>query len=219
MLYEHKNSFLVRQVRGGYDNNFLYIITCRKSGRTLLVDAPLKAAAFIDGLGSASGAVLVTHSHGDHIAHLREYRSIFPELQVVAGRSTLLKEKGSIKKIPDGQVFNSGELQVKIIETPGHYPDSVCFLIDDALFTGDTIFIGRTGRTVSPESNISDLYRSVYGKLLKLDRQVMVYPGHDYGPEPRMTMERNISISPLLQADSLENFIERMNAFENERHI
>jgi len=110
-----------------------------------------------------------------------------------------------------------GQLEFNALYTPGHYYDSICYQLDSALFTGDTLFVGRTGRVISAKSSIADLYDSVYNKLLTLRSLTRIYPGHDYGEKPTITLEENVKISPLLQAKNLEDFKCRMDDYENNR--
>ena len=117
----------------------------------------------------------------------------------------------------DCSVFKLGGLEIKTIHTPGHYYDSVCYLVENVIFTGDTLFIGRTGRTLSKGSNISDLYNSVYKKILNLSENTIIYPGHNYGSKPTMTISENIKISNLLQASGENDFINRMKDYEKTR--
>ena len=101
--------------------------------------------------------------------------------------------------------------------TPGHYPDSICYLLDDVLFTGDTLFVGRTGRTIDSKSDIKKLYQSVYNKILNLPSKTIIYPGHDYGPRASISLKENILISPLLQAEDEKDFIKKMKEYELKR--
>ena len=103
------------------------------------------------------------------------------------------------------------------LHTPGHYYDSICYQLDSVLFTGDTLFVGRTGRAISAKSDIAALYDSVYNKILTMDGNTRIYPGHDYGEKPTITLKENIKISPLLQARNLKNFQQRMDEFERTR--
>ena len=89
--------------------------------------------------------------------------------------------------------------------------------MSNVLFTGDTLFVGRTGRVLSPESNILDLYNSVYNRLLTLPKNIRIYPGHDYGEKKSITIGGNIKISPLLQAQSFEHFKNKMKEYEQKR--
>jgi Zn-dependent hydrolases, including glyoxylases len=110
-----------------------------------------------------------------------------------------------------------GKLNIDVIYTPGHFPDSVCYLMENIIFTGDTLFVGRTGRTISAKSSTNDLYHSVYDKILSLPSNTLIYPGHDYGEKPNISLADNIKISPLLQAKSEKDFIDRMAYYEANR--
>ena len=79
------------------------------------------------------------------------------------------------------------------------------------------MFVGRTGRVISNGSNIEDLYHSVYAKILQISKNVRIYPGHDYGEEPSILLGENIEMSPLLQANDLEDFKRRMQNYEASR--
>ena len=85
------------------------------------------------------------------------------------------------------------------------------------VFTGDTLFVGRTGRTISDNASTKELYYSIYDKILSLPSNTLIYPGHDYGEKPTISLEENIKISPLLQAKSEKDFIERMANYEANR--
>jgi glyoxylase-like metal-dependent hydrolase (beta-lactamase superfamily II) len=88
---------------------------------------------------------------------------------------------------------------------------------DKILFTGDTIFVGRTGRVVSHRSNIKDLYNSVYNVILKLPLETIIYPGHNYGLMKLISINDNIAISNFFQAKNLKEFINTMEKFEKNR--
>ena len=162
---------------------------------------------------------MITHSHHDHIKYINEYIEAYPEIKVIGHPKSKLKNNPEINYLPmkDNSMFKLGSLEIKIIHTPGHYYDSVCFLVENVIFTGDTLFIGRTGRTLSKGSNISDLYNSVYKKLLTLPGNTIIYPGHNYGSKPTMTFIVYLNIRNLLLASGEKYFIFRMNNFENTR--
>ena len=123
------------------------------------------------------------------------------------------------KIIKNGDIVTVGQLSLEILYTPGHYNDSVCYLLDGILFTGDTLFVGRTGRTISKGSNTKDLYKSIYDIILNLPHETIIYPGHDYGPKMCISIGQNISLSPLLQANDEDDFIKRMDDYEANRTI
>ena len=125
-----------------------------------------------------------------------------------------------IKPVKHGDIVTVGQLSLEVYHTPGHYPDSVCYRLDDnILFTGDTLFVGRTGRTISKGSDTRTLYRSVYDIIMDFPDQTTIYPGHDYGPKMTISLKDNIAISPLLQAVDEEDFVQRMADYEATRMI
>ena len=109
-----------------------------------------------------------------------------------------------------------GKEILTVLHTPGHYPDSICLWNkkDNSVFTGDTMFVGRTGRTIGAKSNISHLYNSIYEILLILPPQTIIYSGHHYGFKKSITINDNIQCSKFFQSKSLSEFIKTMKDFE-----
>ena len=149
-----------------------------------------------------------------------EYVDAFPNLITMIHKDSENKVKSTLKRpVKHGDIVTVGQLSLEILHTPGHYSDSVCYLFDGILFTGDTLFVGRTGRTISAGSNTRELYRSVYDIILNLPGHTIIYPGHDYGPKMTVSIHENISISPLLRAEDEDDFVQRMADYEAERTI
>ena len=117
------------------------------------------------------------------------------------------------------QVISIGNFLLTALHTPGHFSDSLCYWSKEKeiIFTGDTVFIGRTGRTISNGSNIEDLYHSVYNIILKIPHETIIYPGHHYGFSPHEKLSFNIKNSNFFQCRNLNEFIEIMNNFEKNR--
>ena len=216
-----ETDFSIRSFKGGYDDNLTYLASCMRTGNQFLVDASVPLSQ-IDNFLNKRGliALFITHTHGDHIAFLEEYLDAFPNLVVMVYKESESKIKCDyIKPVKEGDIVTVGQLSVEVFYTPGHYNDSVCYYLDGLLFTGDTLFIGRTGRTISKGSDIKKLYKSIYNTILELPHTTIIYPGHDYGPKMSMTIKENISISPLLQAKDEDEFIKRMAEYEANRTI
>ena len=218
-LAKTKSNFSIQSFEGGYDKNYSYLLTCLEAISSIVVDASLELSRLQPFIKTRPAAILITHSHHDHIKHINEYIEAYPEIKVIGHPKSKLKNTPEVNYFPmeDSSVFKLGGLEIKTIHTPGHYYDSVCFLVENVIFTGDTLFIGRTGRTLSKGSSISDLYNSVYKKLLTLPGSTIIYPGHNYGCKPTMTMSENIKISNLLQASGEKDFIDRMKNYERTR--
>ena len=216
-----ETDFSIRSFKGGYDDNLTYLVSCMRTGNQFLVDASIQLNQ-IDGFINKRGliALFITHTHGDHIAYLDEYLDAFPNLVVMVYKESEHKINCDyIKPVKQNDIVTVGQLTVEILYTPGHYNDSICYYLDGVLFTGDTLFVGRTGRTISKGSDIKKLYKSVYDTILDLPESTMIYPGHDYGPKMSITIKENISISPLLRAEDEDDFIKRMAQYEATRSI
>ena len=216
-----ETDFSIRSFKGGYDDNLTYLVSCMRTGNQFLVDASIQLNQ-IDGFINKRGliALFITHTHGDHIAYLDEYIDAFPSLVVMVYKESEHKINCDyIKPVKQNDIVTVGQLTVEILYTPGHYNDSICYYLDGVLFTGDTLFVGRTGRTISKGSDIKKLYKSVYDTILDLPESTMIYPGHDYGPKMSITIKENISISPLLRAEDEDDFIKRMAQYEATRSI
>ena len=220
-LAKTKSNFSIQSFEGGYDKNFSYLLTCLDTISCIIIDASLESRKIEPFIKSRPTAMLITHSHHDHIKYINEYIEKYPEIKVIGHPKSKLNNTSESNYLPmsDNSIFKLGSLEIKIIHTPGHYYDSVCFLVKNVIFTGDTLFIGRTGRTLSKGSNISDLYNSVYKKILNLSGDTIIYPGHNYGSKPSMTISENIKISDLLQASGEKDFIDKMKNYEQTRII
>ena len=201
-------------------------------GRVSIIDpGPIldeQTSAIVKGLeGETVENILVTHTHRDHSPGVTPLKkkvggNVHGAIPRETPTTTRTAESIQYDFAPDNVLRNGTIVQgdgwtLKAIHTPGHYYDSICYQLDSVLFTGDTLFVGRTGRVISANSSIADLYDSVYNKLLTLRDLTRIYPGHDYGEKPTITLEENVKISPLLQAKNLEDFKCRMDDYENNR--
>jgi len=194
-----------RQIKGTGDN-FSYIIADETLGDAAVID-PSRNGREIKRMLQANAFnlkyILLTHHHHDHVGDTYELRS---ELggRVVAHSSSSLD-----KDIPaeDGDVFEVGSIKIKAIHTPGHTPDSVCYLAEGKLMTGDTLFIGECGRTDLPGGDPSKMYDSLFHKIGKLDGNTEVYPGHDYGPTPSSTVAEQKRANYTMKKRTLEEFV------------
>ena len=163
--------------------------------------------------------IFITHTHFDNIKYLEDLKDRFPQVQICGYMNPEEDLEGNYRGFNHHEILPLGMEMITVLHTPGHYPDSVCFWNkkNDCLFTGDTIFVGRTGRTIWAKRNISQLYNSIYNIILKLPLNTMIYPGHDYGYEPNITIEENIKLSSFFSCKSEVEFIDIMNEFEQNR--
>jgi len=148
-----------------------------------------------------------THGHSDHTVGNEELLSLFGG-KIIAHK---LSRTNRDMVVEDGDVLAIGSIRIRIIHTPGHTPDGICLLVDEKkLLTGDTLFVGECGRTDMPGGNAKELFASFFNKLLKLDDDVEVYPGHDYGLKPTSTIGEERKSNYVLQPRSLQDFLEFM---------
>lgn len=199
----------LRQFKESSMANMSYIIADGTSGKGAVID-PAGDVGRIIGVIEAEGLktelVLITHGHPDH----------------TSGAGHVVKETGAriaahrlanVKKdiaLEDGMVLNVGSMEIQVLHTPGHTRDSVCFLVDKKLFTGDTLFVGECGRTDTAGGDAGAMYDSLVNKLMKLPDDVEVYPGHDYGRRPTSTIGQERRSNYTLEPRTRQEFIEFM---------
>jgi hydroxyacylglutathione hydrolase len=212
------SNFSIRSILGGFDKNFTYLITCNQSRKQIIIDPSVDLKFISPFINDKPIAIFISHSHHDHIKYLEQYIESFPRV-FVFGHSISADKflHTNFKIINNNETIQIGKIQITGIHTPGHYFDSICYLIPPVIFTGDTMFVGRTGRVISSGSNIEELYNSIYNKILTLPNHTRIYPGHHYGNKKSISLKNNIKESPLLQASSLDDFLMRMVEYEKNR--
>ena len=199
-----------RQVQQ-HGDNFSYIIADDATKEAAVVDSSYNAGEITRILRAEDlklKYIINTHGHSDHTAGNEELRSTFGA-RIIAYK---LSRINSDVKVADGDIIRVGSIPVRVIYTPGHTPDSICLLVDNQkLLTGDTLFVGECGRTDMPGGNSQNLYYSLFRRILELNDDVEVYPGHDYGSKPFSTIGEEKRSNYTLEPRSLSEFIEFMN--------
>lgn len=159
--------------------------------------------SFLKDQGLIPHYVLETHAHADHISSSQLFKQSYPKIQVaigqritevqeIFGKTFNMKDLDSTGKdfdrlLSENEEFKAGTLKIRYFQTPGHTPACGCYLIDDALFTGDAIFMpdSGTGRCDFPGGSAESLYESVTRKIYGLPDETRIFVGHDYQPEGR----------------------------------
>ncbi len=206
----------VYQIPVGPMQNFSYIVEDTSTHEAIVIDPSWdleKLTKTIDEQNLKIKYIVNTHWHDDHTRGNEE-------LSKQLGVKIIQHEASQLKNdltVSDGDSIEFGSSFLMVYHTPGHSKDSICLLGGGKIFTGDTLFVGRTGRTVNSGADAGTLFQSVYNKLLTLPSETIIYPGHDYGSVPTISVSENIKISPLLQAENEADFISRMAAFEASR--
>ena len=162
----------IKTFQGGFDKNLSYLIWCESTRIAGIVDASVELTEifeFIEDKNLILKKIFITHTHFDHINYLEDIKYQFPQIQVCGfiNPEEVLGENH--RKLNHHEIIPLGSEMITALHTPGHYPDSMCFWNKkgNCVFTGDTMFVGRTGRTIGAKSNISHLYASIYNELLK----------------------------------------------------
>jgi hydroxyacylglutathione hydrolase len=193
-----------------HSDNFSYIIADEDAREAAVVDSSYNAneiAQVIKTRNFTLKYVINTHGHSDHTAGNEELKHTFGA-KLIAHHSS---KAGFDVAVEDGDIIRVGKIKIRIIHTPGHSPDSISLLVDDRkLLTGDTLFVGECGRTDLAGGSSRAMYDSLFNKLLNLDDDVEVYPGHDYGSKPSSTIGEEKRSNYTLQPRSLTEFIEFM---------
>jgi len=200
----------IKQIKIGFDN-FSYVIYCPINKKAAIVDPGFdatKTLQFIKSNKLTLEYILITHYHSDHSSDSKRVKSLFPQAKIVS--SEVDGEKLTIKPdivVSDKSQLKIGEIVVDFLVTPGHTPGGICIIVDnEALLTGDTLFIGDCGRTDLPGGNLAQMYTSLHEKIMILPDEMIVYPGHDYGEKPFDSLGNQKRTNKTLKAKTLKEF-------------
>jgi len=152
--------------------------------------------------------VIDTHIHADHITGLNELNKRTSCTRIMGEKS---KSEVIDLRIKDGERINVESIELKAVYTPGHTDCSYSYLMNDRVFTGDTLLINGTGRTDFQNGSSEDAYDSLFNKLLKLPEKTLVYPAHDYNGKKFSTIKKEKKNNPRLQVSSKEQYAEIMH--------
>jgi len=180
---------VIKQLAVGYMDNFCYIVGCEKTRQALVIDPGsdverILSAAEKEGLTIVK--IVNSHGHGDHTAGNAKLKSL-------TGAKIIIHERdadqypGADILLSDQKTLQLGEITFEIIHTPGHTPGGICLHAQGNLFTGDTLFVGDSGRTDLAGGHRPTLGKSIR-RLMKLPDDTIIWPGHDYGPTPSSTI-------------------------------
>ncbi len=177
LIAEDKNLRIEKLTLGPYETN-AYILVCRKTRESAVIDAPANTPAILKSLnGTLARYILLTHDHYDHTGVIVSLRSrLKVPLATHEYSSFQLKTPPEIM-LKDGDVINLGKIKIDVLFTPGHTPGGLCFMAEKYLFAGDTLFPGGPGHTESPE-DFEKILASITTKIYSLPDETMMLPGH-----------------------------------------
>jgi glyoxylase-like metal-dependent hydrolase (beta-lactamase superfamily II) len=201
-------------------STYTYIISSGKGREALIIDPVIEHTneyiKVLKNLDLKLVKVIDTHIHADHITALNELNKKTNCTRIMGEKS---KSEVIDLRIKDGETIKVESIELKAIYTPGHTDCSYSYLMNNRVFTGDTLLINGTGRTDFQNGSSQDAYDSLFNKLLKLPEKTLVYPAHDYNGKKNSTIENEKNNNPRLQVNSKEEYAEIMNNLNLENPI
>ena len=193
-------------------STYTYIISSGKGREALIIDPVIEHTdeyiKVLENLELKLVKVIDTHIHADHVNGLNELNQRTNCIRIMGENS---KSEVIDIKLKDEENINVENIELKTIYTPGHTDCSYSYLMNDRVFTGDTLLINGTGRTDFQNGSAHEAYDSLFGKLLRLPEETLVYPAHDYNGKKYSTIGSEKSNNPRLQVSSKEEYAEIMD--------
>ena len=203
---------IFNQLFDSKSSTYTYIISSGKGREALIIDPVIEHTdeyvKVLESLELKLVKVIDTHIHADHISGLNELNKRTNCTRIMGEKS---KSEVVDLKLKDNEIINIENIQLKAIYTPGHTDCSYCYIMNNRVFTGDTLLINGTGRTDFQSGSPHDAYESLFNRLLKLPEKTLVYPAHDYNGKKNSTIETERNNNPRLQVKSKEEYAEIMN--------
>jgi len=210
--------------------NFMYLIGDTESRECVVVDPAWDIEGLLDTANQddmkITGA-LVTHYHPDHVGGeifglqiqgLAQLLSVSDtKVYVNKNEADGLKQVTGVSdsdlvKVDGGDTVSIGDIEIRFVHTPGHTPGSQCFMVDNRLIAGDTLFIGGCGRVDLPGGNSAQLYESLTQKLAKLPDDTILFPGHNYSDRTQNTLGDEKQTNTYLRIPTLDDWLRLMGS-------
>jgi sulfur dioxygenase len=204
---------IFRQLFDQVSGTYSYLLASRHGGEALIIDPVLEKVdrylQLVRELDLKLVKALDTHLHADHITGLGALRD---KTQCITVMGEQTKADVVSMRLADGDKLTIEGLALDVIYTPGHTDDSYSFIMPDRVFTGDTLLIRGTGRTDFQNGDARQQYESIFGRLLKLPNETLVYPAHDYKGDTVSTIGEEKTFNPRLQVKSVDEYVALMNS-------
>jgi len=203
---------IFRQLFDSVSGTYTYLIASRRGGEALIIDPVLEKVErylqLMRELDVRLVKALDTHLHADHITGLGALRD---RTQCITVMGEQTKADVVSMRLAEGDKVEVEGIALDTLYTPGHTDDSYSFLMQDRVFTGDTLLIRGTGRTDFQNGDPRAQYDSIFNKLLKLPSDTLVFPAHDYKGDTVSTIGEEKACNPRLQVKSVDEYVDLMN--------
>ena len=203
---------IFKQVFDTKTSTYTYLIASAKGREAVIIDPVLENVDDYIGLLKEFDLKLVkvidTHIHADHVTGASKLKQDTNCITIMGEHTPADTVEIKVK---DDEIIDIDNLKIRSIYTPGHTSDSYSFLLDNFLFTGDTLLINGTGRTDFQNGSSKDAYNSLFNNLLKLPEETLVYPGHDYNGKCSSTIGNEKKFNPRLQVKNVDEYIDIMS--------
>ena len=203
---------IFRQVFDNKSSTYTYLIASAKGREAVIIDPVIENVEsyikLLNELDLKLVKVIDTHIHADHVTGASK-------LKQATNCYTLMGEHTPADaveiKVKDDEIIKIDQIEIKAMYTPGHTSDSYSFLMNNYLFSGDTLLINGTGRTDFQNGSSKDAYNSIFNRLLKLPEDTTLYPGHDYNGKVSSTIGNEKKFNPRLQVNNVDEYVELMS--------
>ena len=203
---------IFKQVFDQKSSTYTYLIASAEGREALIIDPVLENVEnyikLLNELNLRLVKVIDTHIHADHVTGASKLKDL-TKCSTIMGEHT--PAEAVEIKVKDDEYIHLDNLKIRAMHTPGHTSDSFSFLMNNYLFSGDTLLINGTGRTDFQNGSSEDAYNSLFNRILKLPDETLLYPAHDYKGETVSTIGKEKKLNPRLQVSNVEEYIEIMN--------
>jgi len=203
---------IFRQLFDSVSGTYTYLIASRRGGEALIIDPVLEKVdrylQLVHELDLRLVKAVDTHLHADHITGLGALRD---RTQCITVMGEQTKADVVSMRVAEGDALQVEGISLNVLYTPGHTDDSYSYVMGDRVFTGDTLLIRGTGRTDFQNGDARMQYDSIFGKLLRLPEDTLVYPAHDYKGDTVSTIGEEKRYNPRLRVTSVDEYVDLMN--------
>ncbi|MCY3854248.1 MAG: MBL fold metallo-hydrolase [Thaumarchaeota archaeon] len=196
----------INQIEVGSMQNFTYLLVDDTSDHSIIIDPSWNLENLKELITQQNLKVkyiVNTHHHFDHVLG-NEIMSKFTKAEIIQHKNSPLRHDISVDSCDK---IKFGACELTVIHTPGHSQDSICLINDQCIFSGDTVFVGAFGRTDLPGGDAGQLYDTVSKILSKLKNELVLYPGHNYGPTTKSTIQNEKKTNFIFLCKNKQDFL------------